>query len=128
MDLRNWSLAGMTHGGRVLRSGFAGARSGQKQFLNGKPLRGFLGETALNALPPAAIGLCIGVLGSYPRNRGISAGRMLALGLLGGAIGFSASVAWESRCLTASAARGASKNISRIRDERWMRNNSIAYA
>jgi hypothetical protein len=128
MDLRNWSEAKVADGRKVLSSGFDGARSGQEQFLNGKPLSGFLAETALNALPPAAIGLCIGVLGSYPRSRRISAGRMLVLGLLGGAIGFGASVAWESRHLTAGAAREASKNLSRVRDERWMRKHSIAYA
>jgi hypothetical protein len=128
MDLRHWSEAEVAHGRKVLSSGFNGALSGQKQFLNGRPLSGFLAQTALNALPPATIGVCIGLLGSYPRSRRISAGRMLALGLLGGAIGFGASVAWESRRLTASAARGASKNMSRARDERWMRKHSIAYA
>jgi hypothetical protein len=52
----------------------------------------------------------------------------LAYGLLGGAIGFGAAVVWESRCLTASIAGGALKNIGRVRDEHWLSNHPIDYA
>jgi hypothetical protein len=49
-------------------------------------------------------------------------------GLLGAAIGVGASVAWESRRLTASVAGGALKNIGRVRDEHWLTNHPIDYA
>jgi hypothetical protein len=58
----------------------------------------------------------------------MSAGRALAYGLLGGAIGFGVGVAWESRRLTASVASGALKNIGRVRDEHWFELNPIDYA
>jgi hypothetical protein len=49
-------------------------------------------------------------------------------GLLGGVIGFGAGVAWESRRLTASAACGALRNISKVRDEHWLERHPIDYA
>jgi hypothetical protein len=52
----------------------------------------------------------------------------LAYGLLGGAIGFGAAVVGESRCLTASIAGGALKNIGRVRDEHWLSKHPIDYA
>jgi hypothetical protein len=52
----------------------------------------------------------------------------LAFGLLGGAIGFGAGVAWESRRLTASVAGSALRNIGRVRDEHWLTKHPIDYA
>lgn len=128
MSLRKWSKSEVEYGRRVLKSGLEGARSGQDRFLNGRPLSGYLSESIRNAVQPAALGVCIGVLGACPGNRNRSIGRVLVFGLLGGAIGLGASLAWENRRLTASAALGASRNIGRVRDERWMEKNSIAYA
>jgi hypothetical protein len=52
----------------------------------------------------------------------------LAYGLLGGAIGFGAGVAWESRRFTASVADGALRNIGKVRDEHWLTKHPIDYA
>jgi len=79
-------------------------------------------------LKPAAIGICIGVVGGYPVNRPKSIGRVLAFGLLGGAIGFGASVVRENRRLAASVAFGALRNIDRVRDEHWLERHPIDYA
>jgi hypothetical protein len=49
-------------------------------------------------------------------------------GLLGGAIGFGAGIAWENRRLAASAASGALRNIGRVRDEHWLERHPIDYA
>lgn len=128
MSLRRWSRSEVEYGRSILSSGLQGVRDGREEFLVGRPLGGFLGQSVRKAVPPAAIGLCIGMLGSCPRDRRSSFGKLLLFGLIGGAIGFGASVAWESRRLTASAAQGASRNISRVRAERWMEKHSIAYA
>ena len=128
MVVRDWSKSEVEYGRKVLESALEGARSGREEFLKGKPLSGFLSESVRHALEPAAVGVCIGVLGSCPGNRSKSVRRALAFGLLGGAVGLGASLAWESRRLTASAAYGASRNINRVRDERWMKKHSIAYA
>jgi hypothetical protein len=52
----------------------------------------------------------------------------LAFGLLGSAIGFCAGVVWENRRLAASVARGALRNIDRVRDEYWLDRHPIDYA
>jgi len=52
----------------------------------------------------------------------------MAFGLLGGAIGFGAGVVWQDRCLAASVARGALRNIGRVRDQHWLDRHPIDYA
>ncbi len=128
MSLRRWSRSEVEYGRRLLNSGLDGARWGREAFLHGGPLAGFVGESIRNAFEPAAIGACIGLLGSFSGSRNKSVGRALAFGLVGGVIGLGASLAWESRRLTASAAGEATRNINRVRDERWMEKHSIAYA
>jgi hypothetical protein len=128
MDLYKWSKSNADYGRRLLDSGIEGARSGEEVFLSGKSLTPFLSESVRSALKPAALGACIGVLGSYPRYREKSLTRTLVYGLLGGAIGLGAGVAWESRRLTASVAGGAFRNIGRVRDEHWLTKHPIDYA
>ncbi len=128
MALRKWSKSNLDYGRKVLNSGLDGARSGREAFLQGSPLAPFLNESVRHAWEPAALGACIGVLGSYSGNPHKSISRAFAYGFLGGAIGFGAGVAWGSRRLTASVARGALRNIDRVRDEHWFEGHPIDYA
>jgi hypothetical protein len=128
MDLREWSKSEVEYGRKVLGSGLEGARLGREEFLNGRSLTPFLNESVRKALGPAAIGVCVGVLGSGLGNGNRSVGRMLLFGLLGGAIGFGTGVAWESRHLTASAAREGLRSIHKVRDEHWLEKHPVAYA
>jgi hypothetical protein len=128
MNIREWSKSSADYGRRLLDSGLEGARSGEEAFLHGKSLTPFLGESVRSALRPAALGVFIGVLGSYAGYRQKSITRALTYGLLGGAIGLGAGLAWESRRLTASVADGALKNIGRVRDEHWLTKHPIDYA
>jgi hypothetical protein len=128
MDLRKWSKSNADYGRELLHSGIEGARAGGQAYLNGESLTPFLSESVRSALKPAALGACIGVLGSYPGCREKSTTRALAFGLLGGAIGFGAAIVWESRRLTASVAGSALRNIERVRDEHWLTKHPIDYA
>jgi|SRR5271166_2163725 len=128
MDLRQWSKSNADYGRELLHSGIEGARSGGEAFLNGESLTPFLSESVRNALKPAVLGACIGALSSYPAYRRKSIIRALAFGLVGGAIGFGAGIAWESRSLAASIADGALKSIEKVRDERWLAKHPIDYA
>lgn len=128
MNLREWSRASSNYGRKLVNSGLEGARSGREEFLHGTPLAPFLNLSARYALGPAVIGACIGVLGSYPGDGHRTRGKALAYGLLGGAIGFGAGIAWESRHLTESVASGALRNISKVRDEHWLERHPIDYA
>ncbi len=124
MDVCKWSKANADYGRKLWSSGIEGARSGGEQFLDGQPLAPFVGESVRSALKAAAVGACIGALGSRQR----SAAGKVAYSLLGAAIGLGAGVAWESRRLTASVAASALRNIGKVRDERWLINNPIDYA
>jgi hypothetical protein len=128
MDLHKWSESEVEYGRKILDSGLEGARSGREAFLSGRALNPFLNESVRKALIPAAIGACIGMLGSYGgNNRQKSLGRTLVFGLLGGVMGFGTGVAWESRRLTASATNGALRNIHKVRDEHWLEKHPVAY-
>jgi hypothetical protein len=127
MDLYEWSKSNADYGRKLFDSGIEGARSGRDAFLEGEPLAPFLGESARSAWKAAALGACLGVVASYPGRRRKSFARTLAYGLLGGAIGLGAGLAWESRRLTASVADGAWSSIGKVRDERWLTDNPINY-
>jgi len=128
MDLYKWSKSNADYGRRLLDSGIEGARSGQEAFLNGKSLTPSVSESVRSALMPAAVGACIGVLGSYPGYRQKSITRALTFGLLGGAVCLGAGLIWENRRLTASVAGSALKNIGKVRDEHWLTKHPIDYA
>jgi hypothetical protein len=128
MNLREWSESEVAYGRKVLTSGLAGARSGRKAFLNGKPLTPFLERIVRDASAPAALGAFVGLLGSFPGRDHKSAKRALVFGCLGWAIGLGMGIAWQTRGLTACAANGALKNIGRTRDEHWLETHPIDYA
>ncbi len=123
-----WLNPNITYGRKLFRSAVEGARSGETAFLHGKPLYLFVDKSAWHALKPAALAACIGALSAYSGRRHKSPGRALAFGILGGTLGFSAALAWESRGLTASIASAAWKKINRTRDEHWLESNPIDYA
>ena len=127
MALRVWSKLSSDYGRKLLDSGIEGAHSGEEAFLDGKPLTPFLNESVCSAVTPAVLGAFIGALSSYMGQRK-SVARRLAYGLLGGAIGLTAGLAWESRRLTASMADGALRNIGKARDEHWLEKHPIDYA
>jgi hypothetical protein len=128
MDLGKWVKSNVDYGRRLVDSGIDGARTGQEEFLDGKPLTPFLGESVKSALVPAAIGVCVGVLAGYPIWKKKSTGVTVAYGLLGGAIGLTTGLAWKSRHLSASVAGSAMRNIGKVRDEEWLSKHPIDYA
>src|SRR5579884_1739290 len=128
MGIREWSRSEMEYGRKVLGSGLEGARSGQEAFLNGRPLSTFLSESVREALKPAVVAACIGILSGYPAKRHRSVGRGLGLGWLCGVIGFGAGFAWASRHLTASMACELRRKVDRVRDEHWLEEHPIDYA
>jgi hypothetical protein len=128
MDVGGWVKSNVNYGRRLVDSGIEGARTGQEEFLDGKPLAPFLGESVKSALLPAAIGAFVGVLTAYPISKRKSSTVALAFGLLGAVIGLTGGMAWESRQLSASVAGGAMRKIGKARDEQWLTKNPINYA
>jgi hypothetical protein len=128
MNFREWKKSNADYGRKLLNSGLEGLRSGREAYLSGRSLAPYLNESARHAVTAAAIGAGIGLLRGFSANGHKSTSRALAYGVFGGAIGFGAGVAWESRRLSASVVSGALKNIGRVRDEHWLEKNPIDYA
>ncbi len=99
MNVMEWSKSNVDYGRKLVDSALEGARTGESEFLKEESLTSFLGESARQALAPAAIGACLGALGGYLATGRRSRTRALVCGLLGGAVGFGAGVIWESRQL-----------------------------
>ena len=128
MNVVEWSKSNVDYGRKLVDSALEGARTGESEFLKEESLTSFLGESARQALAPAAIGACLGALGGYLATGRRSRTRALVCGLLGGAVGFGAGVIWESRQLTATVASKSWKSVGKIRDEHWLEKNPIDYA
>jgi len=128
MTLRQWSSSNLHYGRKLLDSGLEGARSGEQAFLAGARLSPFLNRSLRSSLAPAALGACLGFFGSHPGSRHRSAARAFTCGVLGGVVGFGASVAWDNRRLAASIASSAIRNIGRVRDQHWLDRHPIDYA
>jgi len=127
MNILEWAKSEADYGRKLIDSAMEGARRGEGEFLQNESLGCCLERAALHALAPTIVGACLGWLGGHLENRRTRS-RALVCGLLGGAIGFGAGVAWENRKLTASVASGAWKSVSKTRDERWFEKNPIDYA
>jgi hypothetical protein len=128
MRLGEWSKANADYGRKLFNSGLEGARSGREAFLHGGSFAPFLGKSVRSALKPAAFGVCLGLLGSRSGNHNKSAGRAVACGLFGGALGFGLGIAWQSRRFAASMLSAAFGSIEKVRDEHWLEKNPIDYA
>jgi len=128
MHVAEWSKSEVEYGRRVLNSGLEGGRSGQEAFLHGRSVSPFVRESFRKAVRPAVLGALVGVLTGCPKSGHRSPTRVLASGLLGGFIGLTAGVVWESRLLAASVAGGALSRIDKVRDEHWLERNPIDYA
>jgi hypothetical protein len=127
MNFRQWEQSNAKYGRKLMKSGLEGARSGGEAFLQERPLVPFLNDSARKALTTAAIGAGLGLVRGLAASRHRSV-KALAYGVCGGAIGFSAGVAWESRLFGKTVVAAAWKNIGRVRDEHWLEENPIDYA
>lgn len=128
MQVAEWSKSEVKYGRRVLNSGLEGVRFGQQAFLHGGPASPFLRESLRKALIPAALGVCLGVLTACPAGSHRWRRRLLLSGVIGGLVGATAGVLWETRYLAATVTGAAVARIGRARDEHWLERNPIDYA
>lgn len=128
MNLTEWSRSSVDYGQKLVNSALEGAREGEEEFLKDESLSPRLTESARHALMPALIGAYLGAFGSSLSRGRRSTSRAVAFGLLGGAIGFGAALAWENREMGSSVASTAWKRIKQTRDEHWFEKNPIDYA
>ena len=133
MSLFRWFEANLEYARKLATSGLQGAGHGREEFLHQEPVVPFLAEAARQALAPAALGACLGRLGSYFATRDVRgnrkpANRRLAITLLGGMIGFGAGLVWNTQGLAAHVARRGFEHTRSVRDQRWLQRHPINYA
>jgi hypothetical protein len=127
MNILEWSKSEVDYGHKLMDSAVAGARDGQGKFLRNESLGHHLEKSAIDAMVPAILGACLGWFGGYRAKRQ-SNKKALAFAFLGAASGFAASLIWENRNLTASAASSAWESVNKTRDAHWFEKNPIDYA
>jgi hypothetical protein len=125
MTVREWSSSNAEYGRRLVSSGLEGARSGREAFLHGGAFAPYIRTSFRNALGPAAIGVCLGILQSLPKKR---YARTVGAAVIGGVVGFGIGLVWQTRRLTASVASEAFERIEKVRDEHWLEKHPIDYA
>ena len=126
MTVREWSNSNAEYSRKLVSSGLEGARSGREAFLHGGALAPYLRTSFRNALGPAAVGVCLGILKSIPKRR--CASRAVGLALVGGMVGFGIGLVWQTRRLAASMASEVFESIEKVREEHWLEKHPIDYA
>lgn len=127
MPVQAWLKSNAEYTRKIIHSAVEGAQTGEGKFLHGERLAPVLNVSARNALSPALLGAFVGALSSCSGGQRRS-NKIVACGLLGCAIGFTAAFLWESRRLGTSIARDAWARVGATRDQHWLEANPIDYA
>jgi hypothetical protein len=116
----------LRYGQALLHSGLSRLRWACDSQLDRQRLSAVLTRAALTSMGLAAIGVSAGLF-RFRRSGRNSISRTIAYGVAGSAIGFAAGFTWETRDLTTNMARSALKEISTVRDERWIEKHPVNY-
>ncbi len=118
----------LRYGRALVKSGASGLRRGGEEHLDGRQLSRVLAESARASFGLATLGACAGVLGCFASVRRGRMAKGVACGIAGSALGFLAGFAWKTRELTGDMTRSAVREMSSVRDERWLDRHPIDYA
>ena len=128
MNVMAWSKSTVDYGRKLVDSAVDGVRTGEDEFLVDGRLTPYLTKGASRSLVPAAIGAILGTYCGALRHERRSTARILTGCILGGLLGFSAGMVWETRYLTESIGTNVRKRVQSARDEHWFEENPIDYA
>lgn len=109
---------------KLFEAGFDASDAGTSSSV----LRREFARSARSSWLPVAIGAAVGLLAVHFARKSKSGTGSVVGALVGGAIGFGGAVAWNSRDVTSEMLRKAGRNISAVRDERWLEKHPIDYA
>jgi len=128
MNFSDWLKAEVEYGRDLAGSGWRGARDAADSMLQDEAAGELLGRSVRSSWAPTAIGAGVGTVcaliagGRKPRAAAIA-----AMGVVGGVVGFTAGVAWETRQLSGGIARGAMHRIRKTRDSHWLDRHPINF-
>jgi uncharacterized membrane protein YeaQ/YmgE (transglycosylase-associated protein family) len=124
MKIGDWLKSEVEYGRDLADSGWQGARSA----LLDKPVGEILSHSVRASWAPTVMGAGIGALcGLIAQRRKPKTSVVVAMGVVGSFVGFSAGVAWETRQLSSGIARGAMRNIGSTRDSHWLGKHPINF-
>ena len=128
MKIGDWLKSEVEYGRDLADSGWQGARSAYDSTLQGEQVGAVFTRSARASWAPTAIGAGAGALCAvlaYRRKPSPTA--IAVMGIVGGFVGFTAGVAWETRQLSSGIARGAMRNIGSTRDSHWLGKHPINF-
>lgn len=128
MKIGDWLKSEVEYGRDLADSGWQGARVACDSILQGEPVGSILGRSIRASWAPTVMGVGVGTLCALLAKRGKpKTGAVVAMGLVGGAVGFGAGVAWDTRQLSSGMARGAMRRIGSTRDSHWLGKHPINF-
>lgn len=124
MKIGDWLKSEVEYGRDLADSGWQGARSA----LLDKPVGEILSQSVRASWAPTVTGAGVGALCALlAQRRKPKPIVLVVMGAVGGFVGFTAGVAWETRQLSSGIARGAMRNIGSTRDSHWLGKHPINF-
>jgi hypothetical protein len=128
MKIGDWLKSEVEYGRDLADSGWQGARIAAGSILNGEHVGAVLSRSARASWAPTVMGAGVGALCALvAQRRKPKSAALVVMGVVGGFVGFSAGVAWDTRQLSSEIARGALRQIGSTRDSHWLGKHPINF-
>jgi xanthosine utilization system XapX-like protein len=128
MKIGDWLKSEVEYGRDLAGSGWQGARTAADSMLHGEHVGAVLSRSARASWAPTVMGAGVGALCALvAQRRKPKPAALVVMGVVGGFVGFSAGVAWDTRQLSSEIARGALRKIGSARDSHWLGKHPINF-
>jgi hypothetical protein len=128
MKISNWLKSEVEYTRDLADSGWHGARAAWETMIQDEPVATMLSRSARASWAPTVMGAGVGALCALlVARRKPSPPVAVALGVVGGVVGFTAALAWETRDVSSGVARGALRQIGTTRDSHWLDKHPINF-
>ncbi len=128
MKIGDWLKSEVEYGRDLAGSGWHGARNAYDSMLEGQRMGEVFGRSVRASWAPTVMGVGVGALcGLLVQRRRPKTAAVVALGVVGGVVGFTAGVAWDTREISSGIAKGAMRNMGSTRDSHWLGKHPINF-
>ncbi len=128
MKIGDWLKSEVEYGRDLAGSGWQGARSAADSIFQDEHVGSVISRSARASWAPTVVGAGVGALCAFvAQHRKPRPVALVVMGVVGGFVGFSAAVAWETRDISSGIARGALRKIGNTRDSHWLGKHPINF-
>jgi hypothetical protein len=128
MKIGHWLKSEVEYGRDLAGSGWEGARTAADSIFQEEHVSSVISRSARASWAPTVVGAGVGALCALAvQHRKPRPAAVVAMGVVGGFVGFSAAVFWETRDISSGIARGALRRIGTTRDSRWLGKHPINF-